>query len=148
MSLKYEPSAESLHISAKELFLRHTPPDLCKKPQTPIARHGRLFSNPRPGVELRANLKSISHRCHLFEVVFVWMVAKETIHLPLGCLKGGACIYPGDSPHLSTTLVRSVWETTLGFLGPGVRNACSLGERECVRRVTERVCEDSDRESV
>jgi len=38
---------------------------------------------------LRANLKSISHRCHLFEVAFVWELTKETIHLPLGCLKGG-----------------------------------------------------------
>ena len=42
-----------------------------------------------PGVELRANLKSISHRCHLFEVAFVWELTKETIHLPLGCLQGG-----------------------------------------------------------
>jgi len=29
-----------------------------------------------PGVELRANLKSISHRCHLFEVAFVWELTK------------------------------------------------------------------------
>ena len=43
----------------------------------------------QPGVELRANLKSISHRCQLFEVAFVWELTKETIHLPLGCLKGG-----------------------------------------------------------
>ena len=43
------------------------------------------------GVELRANLKSISHRCHLFEVAFVWELTKETIHLPLGCLQGGSC---------------------------------------------------------
>ena len=42
-----------------------------------------------PGVELRANRKSISHRCHLFEVAFVWQLTKETIHLPLGCLQGG-----------------------------------------------------------
>ena len=42
-----------------------------------------------PGVELRANLKSISHRCYLFEVAFVWELTKETIHLPLGCLQGG-----------------------------------------------------------
>jgi len=42
-----------------------------------------------PGVKLRANLKSISHRCHLFEVAFVWELTKETIHLPLGCLQGG-----------------------------------------------------------
>jgi len=44
---------------------------------------------PHPGVELRANLKSISHSCHLFEVVFVWELTKETIDLPLGCLQGG-----------------------------------------------------------
>ena len=42
-----------------------------------------------PGVELRANLKSISHMCHLFEVAFVWELTKETIHLPLSCLQGG-----------------------------------------------------------
>ena len=47
-----------------------------------LGRHG-------PGVELRANLKSISHRCHLFEEAFVWELTKETIHLPLGCLQGG-----------------------------------------------------------
>ena len=35
-----------------------------------------------------ANLKSISHRCYLFEVAFVWELAKETIYLPLGCLQG------------------------------------------------------------
>jgi len=37
---------------------------------------------------LRANRKSISHRCFLLEVVFV-RECKETIHLPLGCLQGG-----------------------------------------------------------
>jgi hypothetical protein len=42
-----------------------------------------------PGVELMANLKSISRRCHLFEVAFVWESAKATIHLPLGCLQSG-----------------------------------------------------------
>ena len=41
----------------------------------------------RPGVELRANLKSISHKCQLFEVSFVWELIKEAIHLPLGCLQ-------------------------------------------------------------
>ena len=41
-----------------------------------------------PVVELRANLKSISHRCQLFDVAFVWELTKETIHLPLGCLQG------------------------------------------------------------
>ena len=42
-----------------------------------------------PGVELRAELKSISHRCHLFEMAFVSELTGETIHLPLGCLQGG-----------------------------------------------------------
>ena len=41
-----------------------------------------------PGVELRANLKSISHRCH--EVAFVRVLTTETIHVPLGCLQGGS----------------------------------------------------------
>ena len=42
-----------------------------------------------PGIELRANIWSISHRCHSLEVAFVWELTKETIHLPLGCLQGG-----------------------------------------------------------
>ena len=29
-----------------------------------------------PGVELRENLKSISHRCFLFEIAFVWELTK------------------------------------------------------------------------
>ena len=45
-----------------------------------------------PGVELRANLKSTPHRCHLFEVAFVWELTKETIHLPLGCLRVGRAL--------------------------------------------------------
>ena len=44
------------------------------------------------GVDLRADLKSISHRCHRFEVVCVWELTKETVHLPLGCLQGGVWI--------------------------------------------------------
>ena len=46
-------------------------------------------AGPHPGVELRANLKSISNRCHLFEVAFVWEMTHETINLPMGCLFGG-----------------------------------------------------------
>jgi len=53
---------------------------------------GGMHGDSHPGVELRANLKSISHRCHLFEVAFVWELTKETIDLPLGCLKGGVGI--------------------------------------------------------
>ena len=50
---------------------------------------GRGSTRRHPGVELRGNIKSISHRCHLFEVAFVWELTKETIRLPLGCLQGG-----------------------------------------------------------
>ena len=32
----------------------------------------RWVADSHSGVELRANLKSISHRCYLFEVEFVW----------------------------------------------------------------------------
>ena len=37
-----------------------------------------------------ANLKSISHRCRPILVAFVWVLTKETIHLPRGCLQGGS----------------------------------------------------------
>ena len=42
-----------------------------------------------PGGNPGANLKSIYHRCSLFDAAFVWELTKETIHLPLGCLQGG-----------------------------------------------------------
>ena len=45
---------------------------------------GAFLAPAHPGVELRANLKSVSHRCYLFEVAFVWELTKEIIHLPLG----------------------------------------------------------------
>ena len=66
---------------------------------------GTVLRMPRPGalhpgVELRANLKSISHRCHPILVAFVWELTKEIIHLLLGCLQGGAArnIPPLSSP--------------------------------------------------
>jgi len=59
-----------------------------------MVRHDRAapgckVRRDHPGVELRANLKSISHRCHLFEVAFIWELTQETIILPLGRLQGG-----------------------------------------------------------
>ena len=47
------------------------------------------FDN-HPVVELRANLKSISHRCHFVGVACAWELTEETIHLPPleGCLQG------------------------------------------------------------
>ena len=53
-----------------------------------------------PGGNPGANLKSISHRCCLFEVAFVWELTKETIVLPLGCLQGGYALTP-DTPEQS-----------------------------------------------
>ena len=45
---------------------------------------------------MRANLTSIFHRCYLFELAFVWELAKEIIHLPLGCLQGGVRMRKGE----------------------------------------------------
>ena len=39
-----------------------------------------------PGDNLGANLSSVSHICHLWEVIFERELTKETIYLPLGCL--------------------------------------------------------------
>ena len=47
------------------------------------------LGSSHPGGNPVANLKSISHRCYLFEVAFVWELTEETIDLPLGCLQGG-----------------------------------------------------------
>ena len=42
-----------------------------------------------PGGNPWANLKSISHRFYLRGVAFERQLTKETIYLPLGCLRGG-----------------------------------------------------------
>ena len=60
-----------------------------------------------------ANLKSISHRCHLREVAFEWELTKETIYLALSCLQGGGAIkrlYQPPPPRPG-----------LGGMGPGVK---------------------------
>jgi len=46
---------------------------------------------------LRANFKSISHRCHPILVAFVWDLTKETIDLPLGCLQGGPSLATAEA---------------------------------------------------
>ena len=63
-----------------DAILRNT--DTSVKPHT---KSGLLHPGGNPG----PNLKSISHRCYLREVAFVWELTKETIVLPLGCLQGG-----------------------------------------------------------
>jgi len=40
-----------------------------------LAKKNRAL-NLALGVELRANLKLISHRCYLFEVAFIWELTK------------------------------------------------------------------------
>ena len=43
-----------------------------------------------PEVEVRSNLKSKSHRCHLLKVVIVWLLLEEIVHVPLSHLQGEA----------------------------------------------------------
>ena len=50
---------------------------------------GALWCGNHPGGNPGANLKLISHGCHLSEVAFKWELTKETIDLPLCCLQGG-----------------------------------------------------------
>ena len=91
------------HLWAIDLrFATGLPPgwgDSIQSNPGPTVWYGQLSGlvGSHPGVELRANLKSISHRCYLFEVAFVWELTKETIDLPLGCLQGGS---PRSIPYL------------------------------------------------
>ena len=50
-----------------KVFVEYAP--FLKIPRRKVCRPS---SPNHPGVELRANPKSISHRCNLFEVAFVW----------------------------------------------------------------------------
>ena len=47
-----------------------------------------MSSTVRPGGNPGVNPKSISHRCYLFEVAFVWALTEDPIILPLCCLQG------------------------------------------------------------
>ena len=74
-----------------------------------------------PGVELRANRKSVSRTYHLFEVTFVWESTKETIRLPLGCLQGGfwgsgvEFSFRGTAPHSGLRRGRGPFSSTDGL---------------------------------
>ena len=59
---------------------------------------GFLPPHTHPGVDLRVNLRSISHRYRLFKVAFVRGLTKQTIHLPLGCLQGSIGVPEGGPP--------------------------------------------------
>ena len=80
---------------------------------TPLAT--RIGLGTHPEVELMANLESISHRCYLFEMVFVWELTKETIHLPLDCLQGG---HECDSPSLVAMAKRGKERILTGVTRP------------------------------
>ena len=55
-----------------------------------------------PGGNPVANLKSISYRCRLILVAFVWELTEEIIDLPLGCLQGGVVpVLPAGRRRLS-----------------------------------------------
>ena len=56
-----------------------------RNPRTPPCGLAHL-SLLHPGGNSGENLKSISHRCHLILVAFVWELTEETIDLPLACL--------------------------------------------------------------
>ena len=77
---------------------------------------------PHPGVELRANLKSISNRCHLFKVTFLWELIKEIMHLPLGCLpvRGAPgpvrLAQPAPCSPARSTLQTTQWQILSPFL--------------------------------
>ena len=64
----------------------------------------KMGLTPRPGGNPGANLKSISHRCHLILVASVRELTKTSMNLPLGCLQSGLSPAP---PH----------RTRLCFLG-------------------------------
>jgi len=92
MGLKYEPFTGGGAARLVQGYLAH-------KAGAPI------LLLPRPGVELRANLKSISHKCFLlFEVAFAWQLTKETIHLPMGCLQGGEYNWARHKAHCAQKL--------------------------------------------
>ena len=77
----YEPqiraSPEGLHVT------NDVPPTLASPEGLPL-QHPRQPLTLHHGGNPGAILKSISHKCYLFEVAFVWELTKETIVLPLG----------------------------------------------------------------
>jgi len=77
------------------------------------------YVSPHPGGNPGANLQSISHRCYPILVAFVWVLTKETIHLPLGGLQGGTRELCGGVPERR--------------YGARVRPCSIVGQPECGR---------------
>jgi len=59
-----------------------------------------------PGGNPGANLKSISHRCHLILVAFVWELTIETIYLPMVCIQSGLAAQSSGVKWLPATCAR------------------------------------------
>jgi len=80
------------------------PPDRLRweQPAPRVRRCTRVRARRHPGGNQGATLKSISHRCYLCEVAFVWELPKETVVLPLGCLQGGGRAGGGTSVAVAT----------------------------------------------
>ena len=71
-----------------------------------------------PGVELRANLKSTPHRCHLFEMISVWELTEK----------------PSICPWVASRVVPHIHGRECCFdyerLRPAVSWTCAFRERE------------------
>jgi len=93
-----------MNVEQERLLFSHNPLNtLSAESQHEIMRV-RIHFHPAPSKAMihpagnpGANLESISHRCCLFEIAFVWELTKETIVLPLGCLQGGGSVHSRGS---------------------------------------------------
>ena len=82
----------------------------------PACLGGGLEAEGHPGVELRANLESISHRCYLFGVAFVWKFAKQNKiapELPPGRIGIFVAEQPAQAPHLARLEGRAALRSVL-----------------------------------
>ena len=88
-------SARVLHIVYHQVFyvpqILHFEPSLdALSEQSDFTSSTKILSRVHPGGNPGVNFKSISHRCYLRHVAFVWKLTEEIIDLPQGCLQDGA----------------------------------------------------------
>jgi len=97
-----------------------------------ISSLGRRQELGHPGGNPGANLKSISHRCYLFEEAFVWELTKETIHLPLACLQGGFRVQRGELTgiRLSGSYLRLIDSCITQLKAQGPSRTCNESKAE------------------
>jgi len=63
----------------------HIPAGKCRCRYRKVSQESQIESYP--GGNQVANLKSIFHRCYLWEAAFEWELTQESIYLHLGCLE-------------------------------------------------------------